>query len=62
MGKDGAEGLLRMRESGASTVVQDERSCVVFGMPQEAIKLGAAQQVRPLTEIAQSVMDLVDRG
>jgi two-component system chemotaxis response regulator CheB len=62
MGKDGAEGLLRMRQAGARTVVQDERSCVVFGMPQEAIKLGAAQQVLPLTEIAQSVIDLVDRG
>ena len=48
MGDDGARGLLAMREQGASTVAQDEASCVVFGMPKEAIRLGAAQSIEPL--------------
>jgi two-component system chemotaxis response regulator CheB len=48
MGDDGARGLLDMREAGAPTVAQDEASCVVFGMPREAIRLGAAAQVLPL--------------
>lgn len=52
MGDDGARGLLALREAGASTVAQDERSCVVFGMPKEAIKLGAAEQVLGLDQIA----------
>ena len=45
MGSDGAEGLLEMKQAGAGTIAQDERSCVVFGMPKEAIKLGAADAV-----------------
>jgi len=48
MGDDGAAGLLEMRQAGAHTVAQDEASCVVFGMPREAIKRGAAQEVLPL--------------
>jgi two-component system chemotaxis response regulator CheB len=48
MGDDGARGLLEMREAGAATVAQDEASCVVFGMPREAVRLGAAVQVLPL--------------
>ena len=52
MGDDGARGLLDMRTAGALTAAQDEASCVVFGMPAEAIKLGAAEQVVPLTGIA----------
>ena len=55
MGSDGAKGLLAMRESGALTVAQDEQSCVVFGMPKEAIKLGAASEILPLSAIAQAV-------
>jgi two-component system chemotaxis response regulator CheB len=51
MGKDGAQGLLTMRESGARTIAQDEKSCVVFGMPKEAIRIGAADHVMPLTEM-----------
>ena len=51
MGDDGARGLLAMREQGASTVAQDEASCVVFGMPKEAIKLGAAEHVIGLDQI-----------
>ncbi len=59
MGADGAKGLLQMRQKGARTIAQDEASCVVFGMPQAAIKLKAAEQVRPLGEIAGEVLTLV---
>lgn len=54
MGRDGAEGLLAMCESGAYTVAQDEASCVVFGMPKEAIEIGAVHEVLPLDAIAQA--------
>ena len=56
MGRDGAEGLLRMRQAGSHTFAQDEASCVVFGMPREAIALGAAHEVVPLHEMSQRVM------
>jgi two-component system chemotaxis response regulator CheB len=52
MGRDGAAGLLAIKQAGGLTVAQDERSSVIFGMPQEAIKLGAAQHVLPLDSIA----------
>jgi two-component system chemotaxis response regulator CheB len=55
MGTDGASSMLELRNAGARTVCQDEASCVVFGMPREAIRLGAAQQVLPLDLIASSV-------
>lgn len=51
MGDDGARGLLEMRESGAATVAQDETTSIVFGMPGEAIRLGAAERVLPLSQI-----------
>lgn len=56
MGRDGAEGLLRMRQAGAYTLAQDEASCVVFGMPREAINLGAANEVAPIEEMSQRVI------
>jgi len=56
MGNDGAGGLLKMRESGAHTVAQDEASSVVFGMPREAIECGAAEKVAPLSEITQNMI------
>ncbi|MDG5816638.1 chemotaxis response regulator protein-glutamate methylesterase [Chitinispirillales bacterium ANBcel5] len=56
MGDDGASGLLEMRKSGATTIAQDENSCVVFGMPKEAIENGAAQRVLPLEKIAAAVL------
>lgn len=56
MGKDGAEGLLRMKRAGAHTLAQDEASCVVFGMPREAIALGAVDDVSPLSEVSRRVM------
>lgn len=51
MGDDGAKGLLEMRQVGCRTIAQDENSCIVFGMPKEAIQLGAAKEVLPLSQI-----------
>lgn len=55
MGADGAAGLLEMKNAGAYTIAQDEDSCIVFGMPKEAIKLGAAAKVLPLSLIGHHV-------
>lgn len=55
MGDDGARGLKEMHQVGAHTIAQDEASCVVFGMPKEAIKLGAADEVVPLDAIARLI-------
>lgn len=52
MGADGAQGLLEMKEAGAHTIAQDEKSCTVFGMPREAIRMGAAVQVMDLKKIS----------
>jgi two-component system, chemotaxis family, protein-glutamate methylesterase/glutaminase len=57
MGADGAKGLLAMRENGAHTIAQDEKTCVVFGMPKEAVKLGAADEIVPLSKIAQAIIN-----
>lgn len=62
MGDDGARGLLAMRENGAQTLAQDEASCVVFGMPKEAIKLGAAQNVEPLNTFARLIQEFADNA
>ncbi len=59
MGSDGAEGLLEMKKAGASTLAQDENSCVVFGMPKEAIKLGAADKVVSIDMIASEIINMV---
>ena len=56
MGKDGAAGLLQMRNAGAWTIAQDQASCVVYGMPKEAVLLGAAKEVVPLKDIARHVV------
>lgn len=58
MGKDGAQGLLRIRERGGTTLAQDEPSCAIFGMPREAIRLNAVDQVLPLDCIPDAVMRL----
>ncbi len=55
MGDDGAQGLLEMRTAGATTIAQDEKTCVVFGMPQVAIKLEAAEQVLPLDRLPSAI-------
>ncbi len=60
MGADGAIGLRAMKDAGAKTIAQDEASCVVFGMPKEAIKLGAADKIVSLERIAQEIVNLVN--
>lgn len=63
MGDDGVRGLKEMRGAGAQTLAQDEDSCVVFGMPKEALKLGAVERVLPLCEIpAAIVASMTGRG
>ena len=57
MGEDGARGLLALAQAGACTIAQDEASCVVFGMPKEAIKLGAADSVIALDKIPHAIAD-----
>jgi two-component system chemotaxis response regulator CheB len=56
MGKDGAAAMLQMRQAGAYTFAQDEASCVVFGMPREAIALGAVDEIVPLSRMAERVL------
>ena len=58
MGDDGARGLKEMHDAGAETIAQDEESCVVFGMPKEAIKLGAASRIMPLQTLAGAIAAL----
>jgi len=58
MGNDGAAGLLHMRDAGARTIAQDEASCVVFGMPREAIECGGAEFVMPLSRIPAELIKL----
>ncbi len=62
MGDDGARGLLALRKAGAATMVQDEASSVVWGMPGAAYTLGAAQQVLPLAEIASALLASTNSG
>jgi len=59
MGSDGAAGLLKMKNAGAHTVAQDEKTCVVFGMPKEAIKLGAAEKVVPIGHVAKTTLNFI---
>jgi two-component system chemotaxis response regulator CheB len=60
MGKDGAAGMLEMKKAGAYTVAQDEASCVVFGMPKEAIRLGGVDKIASLQEIPRSLMNYLN--
>lgn len=60
MGNDGAAGLKEMHDAGALTIAQDEVSCVVFGMPREAIKLGGADRIVPLEDIAAAIIAAVE--
>ncbi|HZZ85980.1 MAG TPA: chemotaxis response regulator protein-glutamate methylesterase [Anaeromyxobacteraceae bacterium] len=57
MGDDGARGMVALREAGAFTIAQDEASCIVFGMPKEAIRHGAVAEVLPLSRIARRVLE-----
>lgn len=56
MGADGAKGLLAMKENGSRTLAQDEASCVVYGMPKEAVKIGAVEQVLSLSNIPRGII------
>lgn len=58
MGRDGAEGLLELRQAGAKTFAQDEESCVVFGMPRAAMEIGAAERMVPLANIPAHLLKL----
>lgn len=60
MGADGATGLLKMKNAGAKTIAQDEESCVVFGMPKEAIKLGAVDKVVSLNKIPETILSFLN--
>jgi two-component system chemotaxis response regulator CheB len=62
MGDDGARGMKQLHDGGARTIAQDEASCVVFGMPKEAIKLGAVDQVMPLNHVAGAILQFDSRG
>lgn len=62
MGRDGAAGLLQIRNAGGHTIAQDERSCVVYGMPREAALIGAASRVLPLAEIGPAVAALMEES
>jgi two-component system chemotaxis response regulator CheB len=59
MGSDGAEGIKVMKEAGAKTIAQDEASCVVFGMPKEAIKTGCVDKIVSLRNMPQAILDFV---
>jgi len=59
MGKDGAAGMLEMQKSGAYNFAQDEASCVVFGMPKEAIAAGGVNEVVSLKDMARSVLSKI---
>ncbi|WP_395879346.1 chemotaxis response regulator protein-glutamate methylesterase [Desulfallas sp. Bu1-1] len=59
MGRDGARGMLAIRERGGRTIAQDESTCVVYGMPRAAVELGAAEKVLPLQQIAGELMRMV---
>lgn len=61
MGDDGARGLKEMHDAGAWTVAQDEASCVVYGMPKEAVKLGGVDKVLPLTDIPAAILGRISR-
>jgi two-component system chemotaxis response regulator CheB len=58
MGRDGASGLLEMRQAGASTLGQDEGSCVVYGMPRVAFEEGAVERQLPLSRLPAAILDL----
>ncbi len=59
MGSDGADGILHMKNAGSKNIAQDEKSCIVFGMPKEAIKTGAIDQIVTLKRIAQTALDMI---
>ena len=61
MGKDGAEGMLELRKSGAITLGQDEQSSLIYGMPRAAFECGAVMQQFPLDRMASAILDACER-
>ncbi len=61
MGKDGAKGLLSLRKAGWHTIAQDEKSCIVYGMPKAAAEMKAAVEILPLNQIAPRLVQVVQR-
>jgi two-component system chemotaxis response regulator CheB len=61
MGRDGAQGLLEMRDAGARTIGQDSDTCVVYGMPKVAFEIGAAERQLPIEKIGPAILDLTNR-
>jgi two-component system chemotaxis response regulator CheB len=59
MGADGAQGMLAMKQAGSPTIAQDEKSCVVYGMPKEAVRLNAVDKIVPLNQIAQTALNMI---
>ena len=59
MGRDGADAMKNMKDAGAKCIAQDEKSCVVFGMPKEAIKAGGVDKIVSLDHIADAALGLV---
>ena len=62
MGDDGARGMKLLHDKGARTMAQNEESCVVFGMPKEAIAMGAVDEVIPLSQVASAITRFDARG
>ena len=62
MGDDGARGMKLLHDRGARTIAQNEETCVVFGMPKEAIKLGAVDEILPLSQMAPAIRAFDARG
>jgi two-component system, chemotaxis family, protein-glutamate methylesterase/glutaminase len=62
MGSDGAEGMLKMKAAGAYTIAQDEATCVVFGMPREAIRNGSVQEIAPLPKVPAAILRSLAHG
>jgi two-component system chemotaxis response regulator CheB len=62
MGDDGARGMLELKEAGSYNVAQDEATCIVYGMPNEAVKRGAVNKILPLGEIAGHVLWAAQNG
>lgn len=60
MGRDGAEGMLTLKNKGVYTIAQDEATCAVYGMPKAAAKIGAAQQILPIDDIASELIEFFD--
>ena len=62
MGDDGARGMKELKDAGATNFAQDENTCIVFGMPREAIKLGGVDRTLPLQSLSSAVINAAVRG